>query len=88
MGQVLFEKNCGTCHTLFGRGTKLGPDLTTADRKNREWLLLNVVDPSAVVRLDYAAYSVVTGDGHVLNGLIAEATPQAVTLLDAKNDTP
>jgi putative membrane-bound dehydrogenase-like protein len=85
-GVALFDKHCASCHTLFGRGTKLGPDLTTADRKNREWLLLNVVDPSAVVRLEYAAYNVVTADGRVLSGLIAEATPQAVTLVDAKNE--
>src|SRR5205814_1477824 len=85
-GQILFDKHCGTCHTLFGRGTKLGPDLTTADRKNRQWLVLNVVDPSAVVRLDYAAYNVVTTDGRALSGLVAESTPQAVTLVDAKNE--
>jgi len=85
-GQLLFDKHCASCHTLFGRGTKLGPDLTTADRKNRQWLLLNIVDPSAVVRLEYAAYDAVTSDGRVLSGLVAEATPQAVTLVNAKNE--
>ena len=34
-GKILFTKNCAVCHTLFGEGAKIGPDLTTADRKNR-----------------------------------------------------
>jgi putative membrane-bound dehydrogenase-like protein len=85
-GRLLFQKHCATCHTLFGEGNKIGPDLTTADRKNRDWLLSNIVDPSAVVRAEYAAYTVETKDGRSLTGLIAEATPQAVTLVDAKNE--
>jgi len=38
------------------------------------------------VRLEYAAYDAVTSDGRVLSGLVAEATPQAVTLVNAKNE--
>lgn len=85
-GRLLFQKHCATCHTLFGEGTKLGPDLTTADRKDRMFLLMHTVDPSAVVRLDYASYNVVTTDGRTLTGLVAEATPQTVTLVDGKNE--
>src|SRR5205823_8911580 len=32
-GYALFSKHCATCHTLFGEGNKIGPDLTTADRR-------------------------------------------------------
>jgi putative membrane-bound dehydrogenase-like protein len=84
-GRLLFQKNCATCHTLFGEGNKVGPDLTGADRKNREWLITQVVDPSSVIRQEYVAYNVTTTDGRVLTGLLAESTPQSVTLLDAKN---
>ena len=45
-GQKLFIKHCATCHTLFGEGNKVGPDLTSADRKNRDALLINILDPS------------------------------------------
>jgi putative membrane-bound dehydrogenase-like protein len=84
-GQALFEQHCGTCHTLFGPGNKIGPDLTGADRKNREYLLANIVDPSAVQRLEYANQVVVTTDGRTLIGVVAEAGPEAITLVDAKN---
>jgi putative membrane-bound dehydrogenase-like protein len=85
-GRLLFQKHCASCHTLFGEGAKLGPDLTTADRKNRDFLLLHTVDPSAVVRLEYAAYNVVMADGRTLTGLVAEANAETVTLVDGKNE--
>ena len=85
-GKPLFTKHCGNCHTLFGEGNKVGPELTGADRKNREFLLTSIVDPSAVVRKEYFNYVVETKDGRVLTGLIAENTPQTVTILDAKNE--
>src|SRR5262249_34499479 len=49
-GKELFTKHCAACHTLFGEGGKTGPDLTTVDRKNREWLVTQIVDPSGVIR--------------------------------------
>jgi putative membrane-bound dehydrogenase-like protein len=85
-GKALFTQHCATCHSLFGQGNKIGPDLTSADRKNREFLVTNIVDPNAVIRPEFAAYTVLTTDGRLLTGLIVEATPQAVTLVDAKND--
>jgi putative heme-binding domain-containing protein len=85
-GKALFTQHCATCHTLFGQGNKVGPDLTTADRKSRDFLVSNIVDPSAIIRPEFAAYVVVTTDGRILTGLVVEATPQAVTLLDAKNE--
>ncbi len=83
-GKAIFEKKCAVCHTLFGQGGKVGPDLTTADRKDRMFLLTSIVDPSAVIRKEYVAYVVTTTNGRLLTGLIAESTPKTVTLLDAK----
>src|SRR5207247_2609913 len=40
-GKLLFTKHCAACHQLHGEGGKVGPDLTTADRKNRGYLLAN-----------------------------------------------
>jgi putative heme-binding domain-containing protein len=85
-GRLLFQKNCATCHTLFGEGNKIGPDLTSADRKNREYLITQIVDPSAVIRAEYQAFTIETKDGRSLFGLIVENTPGAVTLVDSKNE--
>jgi putative heme-binding domain-containing protein len=83
-GKVLFQKTCATCHTLFGEGGKVGPDLTGGERKNRDFLITQIVDPNALVRPEFVAHTVLTTDGRSLTGLVVEATPQAVTLVDAK----
>ena len=85
-GRLLFSKHCAVCHQLWDEGNKVGPELTGADRKNRDFLLRNIVDPSAVIRPEFVAYTVETKDGRSLFGLIVESTPAAVTLLNAKNE--
>jgi putative membrane-bound dehydrogenase-like protein len=85
-GKPVFAQKCGVCHMLFGEGNQVGPDLTGVDRKDRSFLLSSIVDPSAVIRKEYLAYVVSTTKGQLLTGLIAESTPQTLTLLDAKNE--
>jgi putative heme-binding domain-containing protein len=85
-GKELFQKHCATCHTLFGEGNKIGPDLTTADRKNRSFLVTSIVDPSAIIRPEYVAHTVTTSDGRMLTGLIVDRSPTAITLVDAKTE--
>ncbi len=85
-GKVLFTKHCAVCHQLFNEGNKVGPELTGIDRKNLEVLLVNLVDPSAFIRPEFVAHNVVTKDGRIITGLIAEDNAQALTILDAKNE--
>jgi putative membrane-bound dehydrogenase-like protein len=85
-GKTLFTQHCATCHTLFGEGGKIGPELTGADRKNRDWLLSNIIDPSGVIRPEFIAYDAALKDGRSLFGMIVEQSPQTVTLVDAKNE--
>jgi putative heme-binding domain-containing protein len=83
-GKPLVVKHCLNCHQLFGEGEKIAPDLTAADRKNLDVLLMNIIDPSAVIREGYQQYVVATADGRILSGLLAENTAEKVTVLDAK----
>jgi putative heme-binding domain-containing protein len=83
-GHLLFRDRCANCHRLDGEGETLGPDLTHANRNDREFLLLSLVDPSGVVRKEYQLYQVATKDGRVLSGLIVEQTSESITLRDAK----
>jgi putative heme-binding domain-containing protein len=84
-GKLLFVKHCASCHRLFGEGNLVGPELTHANRKDRDYLLASIVDPSAVIRKEYLSYIVQTRDGRLLTGLIAEQSANSLTLLDAKN---
>jgi putative heme-binding domain-containing protein len=84
-GHQLFVKHCGTCHTLHGEGTKVGPDLTTADRKSRESLLINILDPSGTIRPEFVSQVAVLTDGRVLTGLVTESSAERITIVDSKN---
>ena len=84
-GQTLFVKHCATCHTLFGEGNKVGPDLTSADRRNRDALLINILDPSGTIRPEYVSQTALLTDGRVLTGLVSESGAGQLTFVDAKN---
>jgi putative membrane-bound dehydrogenase-like protein len=85
-GKVLFTKHCAACHQLHGEGGKVGPDLTTADRKNRMYLLTNIVDPSGYIRPEYVTYSVLTKDDRKLSGIATDSAGESVTLVNVVND--
>jgi putative heme-binding domain-containing protein len=85
-GKALYAKHCGACHQLFGEGNHVGPELTKANRGDRDALLTNIVDPNSVIRKEYASYVLSTTSGQVLTGLIAAQDTASVTLLDAKNE--
>src|SRR5262249_30104562 len=85
-GKQHFTKACATCHTLHGEGNKVGPDLTTVDRKNRQFLVTNIVDPSAIIRPEFVAQVVITKDGRQLTGVIVETNGDALTLVNDKNE--
>lgn len=85
-GKAVYKKHCATCHQIFGEGTKLGPDLTTANRKDRDFLLISLVDPGVVIRKEFLSHVVQMRDGRVLNGLIVERNESGLTLANAKNE--
>ena len=85
-GKAVFKKLCATCHQFRGEGTKLGPDLTTANRKDRDYLLISLVDPSVVIRKEFLTHIVQMRDGRVHNGLIVERSDAGLTLANAKNE--
>jgi putative heme-binding domain-containing protein len=84
-GKKVFQATCAICHKLFGEGNSVGPDLTSADRKNTDYLLAQIVDPSAYIRPEYVSYRAELKDESVIDGLMAESMASAVTLLDRNN---
>jgi len=72
-GGKLFEEHCASCHKLFGEGKEVGPELTSANRKDRDYLLVSMVDPSSVIRREYVSTAIRTQDGRILTGLVRDA---------------
>ena len=85
-GRELFKKTCGQCHELFGEGGNVGPGLTGSNRKDLDYLLTNILDPSAVMAKDYRPTVLLTDDGRVLTGLVRSETAAAVVLATADGD--
>lgn len=79
-GRVVFKKTCASCHLLYGEGGKIGPDLTGSNRANLDYILLNSVDPSFDVPAAYRMVTIITTDGLVANGIIAEEDGTRVIL--------
>ena len=79
-GRTVFTKNCISCHTLFGTGRQVGPDLTGAQRTDLDYVLINVMDPSALVGGAYRVTVLVTKDGRVVNGVVKAEDAHTITL--------
>jgi putative heme-binding domain-containing protein len=86
LGRAIFAKVCQQCHTLFGTGGQVGPDLTGSNRADLDYLLSNVLDPSALIGKDYQAQVIATTDGRVLTGVVRAEDKDSITLATA-NET-
>lgn len=82
-GRAIFAKTCAACHTLFDAGGKIGPELTGSQRTNLDYVLSNVLDPSAVMAKDYQMSLIQTSDGRVLSGIVKSDDGNGVTVQTA-----
>ena len=79
-GRQLYQTLCANCHTLYGDGGKIGPDLTGSGRANLDYLLENIVEPGAVVSAEYRLSEVMMKDGRELAGIVKARTGRTLTL--------
>jgi putative heme-binding domain-containing protein len=85
-GRALFTKHCAACHKMFGEGQAVGPELTGSQRANLDYVLENVLDPSAVVPREYQLINFTLADERVVGGIVLRETKDAVTVRTV-NDT-
>jgi putative heme-binding domain-containing protein len=79
-GRLVFARTCAACHRLFDEGGAVGPDLTGSQRTNLDYLLENLLDPSAVVPGEYQVTVLETKNGRFLSGIIKQETDRTVTV--------
>jgi putative heme-binding domain-containing protein len=79
-GHGVFLRTCGPCHTMYGEGGNIGPDLTGSNRANLEYLLSNVLNPNGDVPDAYKMVVITTRDGRTFSGNVVSETDQQLTL--------
>jgi len=79
-GQALFKRTCGSCHKLYGEGGLIGPDLTGSNRSKIDYLLFNVLDPSAEIQDDYKLVVITTRDGRTYSGNVIAENERQITM--------
>ncbi len=61
---------CSQCHQYGGRGGRIGPDLTRiGEQQSRERIIASILQPSREIAPHYQAWTLVTTDGLVRQGL-------------------
>lgn len=83
-GRQAYRKACATCHRLAGEGHAVGPDLETLSGRDKESLLVQLLDPNREVDPRYVAYEAVLKDGRVASGIVASESDASVTLRRAE----
>jgi putative heme-binding domain-containing protein len=81
-GKLQFTARCAVCHSLFGEGGKIGPELTGYDRSNADFWLDNLFTPSLEIREGFGTYIVKTKGGQMLTGLMDAQDAQGIVLKD------
>ncbi len=85
-GRAVFNRICAQCHTLFDSGGKVGPDLTGSARSDIDYILLNMIDPNAVIPNEYRTSTIELKDDRVMTGIVKNQDNQSVTIATA-NET-
>ncbi|MEI6036888.1 MAG: c-type cytochrome, partial [Planctomycetota bacterium] len=85
-GRAVWQQRCAGCHMLFGGRGRVGPDLTGSGRADVEYVLANVIDPSAIVPEAWRLTQVITSDGRVAAGALVAADERTLTLRTPEGD--
>lgn len=77
-GWLVYDRICGQCHVMHGRGNEVGPNITLNGRGSYEQLLVSVFNPSLVIGDAYKSVTIRTKDDEIITGLLIERTEKRV----------
>ena len=87
-GRAIFQRTCYACHKMYGEGGVVGPEITGANRGNLEYILGNVLTPSAEIQDAYKMTIVLTDEGRNYSGIAAGENERQLLLRVANEDQP
>ena len=84
-GRAVFKRTCAQCHKLFDDGGTIGPELTGSNRANIDYVLENVLTPSAAIAKDYQLTTIITTRARFVSGIIKQTGENALTIQTAND---
>ena len=79
-GAKIFETVCSHCHVYGAVGQIVGPVLTEINRKSKEELLHDILDPNASVNTEYISHRVETKKGEIHMGVVDSETDNIIVI--------
>ena len=79
-GSEIFQNQCALCHIYGDIGVDVGPALTEINRKSKETLLHEIIDPNAAVDTKYINHKVETIDGAIHIGIVQTETDHSLVI--------
>ncbi len=85
-GTILFHQgniNCAKCHRPAAEATRIGPDLSRL-RPNvtAQSIVESILLPSKTITRGYETVTILTGDGILVSGMVAEEDSEKIVLRD------
>jgi putative heme-binding domain-containing protein len=81
-GAAVFEKHCGNCHQVAGKGAKVGPQLDGIGLRGLDRLLEDTLDPNRNVDQAFRTTSLTLLSGKLVQGLLLREEGEVVILAD------
>ncbi len=91
-GEALFfdtDSNaaCGKCHTVKGRGGKVGPELTqVAGTRDPQFIIESILDASKEIASGYEPVLIVTKEGQYVSGIVKKEDAATVQVVDNQGE--
>ena len=73
---------CSKCHTIHGRGGRVGPDLSNLPQRDYANVLKDIKDPNAAINPDHLAYNIELTDTEELTAVIQTENKDEITVAD------
>ncbi|QEH33774.1 Cytochrome c [Aquisphaera giovannonii] len=83
-GARVFEKNCGICHQIEGKGARVGPQLDGIGSRGLDRLMEDILDPNRNVDQSFRVTNLALENGRVVSGLLLREEGEILILADAQ----
>lgn len=77
------QASCSKCHSVFGRGGTIGPDLSNLVHRDYISVVRDITHPSFALNPDFLSYVVTLKDGRVLTGVL-RTSDDSISIGDTK----